>query len=550
MADKYVKERLMKYASFVRDTAYINLQSCPKTYTYDQDRAIPPDQTVKKVLGILKNSGLQIFESIKRVDVNLNLPVYLAKGGSDYNLLEFNYLFLTNKHNGTGKGATEIQAQASGLMEMVERFSACTYPYNEPNIYNDIKHLTPDIKLLFPLLCHVPDEEEIMEELKKVIMFWAPAYNMIKKEVQWIPSPYRHIVGFNGLASGNTIEEAVLQGIYEIIERHNISNIELNKINTPEIKIESINNPLAIDLINKYKKINMEIILKDFTLDMQIPTIGAVAYYKKGLDKYEWRYISTGTHTDPLKALFSALTGLPEHIKNPPVIMKEYTYSDQELENIKNSKYQIIRAGFLHKNSSAYLEKSENKINFSQIRNYAKKDIKEEIDMCVDILAKKGIEILVINMTHPDLNIPVVMVIGLNSLLYVPEAYINIHYYNGLCNEKIENYYGAIECFSKAKLYNPETGIIYYHIGLCHYSLYTILQNESDLELALQNFRIASELDPDYALSYGNIAAILLEKGEHKDALKFLEKAIELKPIYKDIPLYQKFLKLGLIKEN
>ena len=57
----------------------IRLNSCPKGYAKDLDKAISPRQTVSKVKERLKELNLDILETTKRVDVGrLGIPVYMS----------------------------------------------------------------------------------------------------------------------------------------------------------------------------------------------------------------------------------------------------------------------------------------------------------------------------------------------------------------------------------------------------------------------------------------------------------------------------------------
>jgi len=518
----------------------LELKSAIKTYTLDQDKVISPEETVKKAFEILAGTNLDILEKIERGDINLDIPIYCAKGGVDF-------VNIVKRNNTTGKGATLPQARASAIMELLERFSAASYEYKLLYTYNEIKDIVPDFKLFFPLLKHVPDEKEVVEELSDIPLYWTPAYNLTKNQNTFVPQIYAEIVGSNGLSAGNSIEEAILQGICEIIERHVVSNIDLNKIDTATIKFDSITHPLAIELINKYKNIKMNLILKDFTLDMEIPTIGVIGYYEKGIDEYEWRYVAAGTHTDPIKALFRTLTELPQYIKNPPVMMSKYIRSPKEFIQTGFFEKGVIITGVLEKEDSCYIENSTKEINFEKIKNYSKQDIKDEIEMCVDILAKKGIEILVINKTHPVLNIPVVRVVGINSIVNDKSTNLSIYSYQGLCYEKAEKFDKAINALLNAKKVNPEFAPIYNTIGFCYYKLYKQNENTQYLDLAIENFKHFIELVPNRAIDYFNLASMLMKKNNIDQAKTFFAKALELEPKYIFTNLYKKLISFGLI---
>ena len=513
------------------------LKSSIKTYTLDQDKVISPEETVKRALYALNSSGFHILDDLIKVSNPLDIPIYMGKGGTDHIKL--------NCSNSTGKGITDAQSQASALMELIERFSATSYRYDLLYTYNEIKDKTPDFQLLFPILNHVDNESSIIEELKNVPLKWTQSYNFTKNELQLVPDIYRKITGSNGLAAGNTLEEAILQGICEITERHVISDIELNNINTPSINIDSIKNPLALKLINKFKKINMDIILKDFTMDMQIPTIGAVGYYSNpDEDESHLVYVDPGTHTDPVKALFRALTELAQIVFR---VIVRVSMMDGPVDKLQFLKQGIVYSGMKNKADAAYLTQSNSQINFKDIKNYSKPDIKDEIELCLKILEQKGIEIIVVNKTHPSLNIPVVRVIGLNSLLNSFSTNRTIYYYQGICYKEAGQYYKAIEAFSHENEISPHSDI-YREIGICYNLLYKQTKNTEYRDLSIKNLKksMESEMVAPGILIYCYLASMLLDMGNEKEAKEYFKTVMQWDPLYKNSKLYSEFVKRGI----
>ena len=515
----------------------IELKSAIKTYTLDQDKVISPDETLNRVFNTLAATDANILDKIVRVANKLNIPMYSARGGADF-------VSVVNSSATTGKGATEVQAQASAMMELIERFTSFGYKYDITASYNHIKDEVKDFKIFFPLLNHVDDEENIIRNLSEVSLEWTPGYNLSKNENTLVPSIYKNIVGTNGLASGNTLEEAVLHGICEVMERHVLTRIESDRIITPEIRPDSIDHPIARDLMNKYKANNMKLILNDFTLDMGIPTIAAIAYYTTD-DGLDMLYISAGTHTDPMKALIRALTELPQYIYNIDVLKKR-SYSAERIHNIKFINEGMIRSGIVYKKDSDYLTNCSQQINMDEIKNYSQPDIKNEIEVCIDILAGHGIEIIVINKTHPVLNIPVVRVVGLNSMINSEDTNLSIYYYQGLCYKNSSDLRQAINALNKAAEINPEAERIYTELGLCHYMEYKKTMDVRHRDLAVLNFKKTIELERDMpnVPVYCQLASILINMGNLDEGKVFFSKAINLSPILISTPFYKKFAHL------
>lgn len=120
-----------------------------------------------------------------------------------------------------GKGPNEVHAKVSSIMEAIERYSAEMQDDDETIIkeYDPCDCLNPEDLIL-------PRDVYDGQPLE-----WTKGYSIKTGEEVLIPSnavyhPYNteditHIFysNTNGLASGNTIEEAIFHGMMEVVER-------------------------------------------------------------------------------------------------------------------------------------------------------------------------------------------------------------------------------------------------------------------------------------------------------------------------------------------
>ncbi len=75
----------------------------------------------------------------------------------------------------------------------------------------------------------------------------------------------------NGIASGNTLEEAVFHGLCEIIERDAWSLVEA--VNKGGPVITGIENQTILSLLNRFKGAGVEITLRDISSDIGLPSV-------------------------------------------------------------------------------------------------------------------------------------------------------------------------------------------------------------------------------------------------------------------------------------
>lgn len=85
-----------------------------------------------------------------------------------------------------------------------------------------------------------------------------------------------------GSAGGSTLEHAILNGIYEFIERDGIMSIYLNKITPPIIDLSFFKDTKIDQIVSKFKRYNIELYVLDITTDVGIPSFLAVAIDQKG----------------------------------------------------------------------------------------------------------------------------------------------------------------------------------------------------------------------------------------------------------------------------
>ena len=284
----------------------IQFEDCFKAYTTDQDKAITPKETLDYFYKKVEKLDLKILSEVKRIDSGrLDIPVYFSVCGEDA-------LSLTGTKKQMGKGASPIQAEASACMELAERFSFFSFKSNMGNfLTGDYRTMIQagypvlDIQYLLNSVHDANTEIELLRQLLEDIpMQWTWATNISLKEDILIPFSWFYAINeFNGPSAGNTREEAALQGICEIVERHVCSLINNQKFETPKIEKDSVKDKIGRKLIKKFEDNNIELYLNDFTLDTGLCTVGALAIDRSTFPGRSEIVYTAGTTPDPEKAL-------------------------------------------------------------------------------------------------------------------------------------------------------------------------------------------------------------------------------------------------------
>lgn len=221
---------------------------------YGGKRIISPKTTLENIMPLISDVNLFKVSNV----VQFEASVFIANAN-----------ICGQNSTGVGKGMNDDCAKASAIMEMIERYSGRTH--QESRIIKDSfanlsnKALDPQ-KVIF-------DYDEIYNEnavidfmdgymLNKKTPVMVPAtfayyaYNcqLMDGKLQYTKGGIKTVLSTNGLASGNCIEEAILQGLYEVIERDAVFLMWLNKM--PAADLENIHgvNEYVDHILSEFEK--------------------------------------------------------------------------------------------------------------------------------------------------------------------------------------------------------------------------------------------------------------------------------------------------------
>ncbi|MEA4977601.1 MAG: YcaO-related McrA-glycine thioamidation protein [Methanomassiliicoccaceae archaeon] len=367
---------------------------------YDREggiRIMSPLETLENTLPLLAKAGLLSPEDITGKD-NVGIPVFsisrpdAAEGAvSSYN----------------GKGATYEQAKASAVMEAMERYSAEVRDDDEIvyGTYEQAKDtgLTVDpADLILPI--------DRLNYYRNAEIAWCEGWEMFRGEKIWVPAcavyhPYvtdgdlqLFRYNTNGLASGNTIEEAILHATFEVIERDAWSLAEDREVANADVVVEPDSVPGR--LLEAFHKQGVEIKLKDITTDVGVTTIGAASDDVRTEDP-EMLTIGVGTHLDPEIAAVRAITEVAQsratHKQGVKVNTKiQKTTRDMGYEKIKRINH-------------LWYSELDRKVQLRDMKDESTDYVLDDIEVVLDKLMNAGFDMVIVSdLTRPEVNVPVV----------------------------------------------------------------------------------------------------------------------------------------------
>lgn len=378
------------------------------TYFKGTHRVIAPSKTIEINEEKLKTAGITRIADITDLD-RIGIPVYTA-------------IRPTAEDGGVsiygGKGITKDHAKASAMMEGFERYSAERQSDDE-SIISNLNDIEDNIN---PKSLNLPKELEKVD-IDDWELEWSIGHDIISCEDYYIPTnavyhPYNpkdntkslFKSNTNGLASGNILEEAILHGMFEVIERDAWSIFELTHKNYSQIDMDSIESDVITDTIDKFENEGIKIKLIDFTADIKIPTIAASADDTVTKDA-GLLTLGIGTHLDPEVAILRALTEVAQ----------------SRATQINGAREDTVRADFareagyerMKRINKYYFRQEDEQISLSDIENKSTSSITKDIEIVKDELMANGIDkILYVDLTRPELDVSVVRVIIPEMELY------------------------------------------------------------------------------------------------------------------------------------
>lgn len=364
-------------------------------------------------------------------------PVHNYFSGYNAALKSKTLLWLNHHIRGgnVGKGKTWSQAKAGALCEAIERYS-CTFQGEEPYIITSLKELGDEG--VHPNACmnysvkQYQNREQTNKECRQLHfmvpmpfdeslnMAWTPVYSLTGHKFKYFPSCFcytqypsendRQIFchpDTNGGAAGNSLEEAILQGFLEVVERDSVAIWWYNMLKKPAVDLSSFNSPYFYQLIDYYRSLHRGLHVLDIATDLRIPSFAAISYRLE--DKKPDIVLGFGAHVDAKIAVERALLEINQIL---PIV-------NIPGEKRVTGKYRTEDKNFLDWLHNATMENQPyltpmDDVPLKKAPDYpvlCRPNIYDSVMFCIDTAANHGLETFVLDMTRPDVGLNAVKVI-------------------------------------------------------------------------------------------------------------------------------------------
>ncbi|MFE9287987.1 YcaO-like family protein [Streptomyces olivaceus] len=299
-----------------------------------------------------------------------------------------------------GKGATVLLASLSAAMEAIEVWHA--ERIEPPQLFATTREVANVLN--YPLNALRLAERNYLNSGTR--LGWTPASEILTRRKTLVPTaslrldsrvdetwePVLFDVTSNGLSSGISRSDAILHGLFEVIERDALA--QAGKENTVRVETSSISD-LPAELMARFQKAGVELEIEMLTTRFGVPCFRARAFS----EDFPVDFCGTGADADPGKALCQALTEAAQ----------------SRVAAIAGTR-EDLGSGLYQENFDLEDRPAQKQGRPSQPLCVEPLDLPDDLDLAVAALASEVLKVtghqpLVVDHTLPGIGIPVVRVV-------------------------------------------------------------------------------------------------------------------------------------------
>lgn len=332
------------------------------------------------------------------------------------------YLPLICFTNNGGAGLTRDEAYRAALGEAVERYCSSVF-FKEDLILQSYAEASRDCRALRPeelALFHPSQRDDVHYSwfTEQTKLCWTQGWSLTKDEPILIPAslvyvPYHPFfrddgeesIGpgiSTGQAAGYSGVDALLGGIYEVIERDAFSILWLNRLPAPKIAIDS-SPSLAATYHEHFERAGLEYTLFDMTSDIRVPSVLCMVIDHTA----DPPMICTGgaTNSDPERAARKALVEAAQTLQWARFLgnREEPFVIAADCSNINEFEQHVFLYGYGDRMSSVqFLRGSKKVVPLSALPGASYVSREEEFRHVRAEVESKGYEVLAVDLTSVD----------------------------------------------------------------------------------------------------------------------------------------------------
>ncbi|WP_328496304.1 TOMM precursor leader peptide-binding protein [Streptomyces sp. NBC_00414] len=352
---------------------------------------------------------------------------------------------------GSGKGVTETHARVSALAEALERFSGY-HQGDEPRLRGSYRELAPravhpDTVQLFDRRqfedreawnrTHGPFHQVTEPFDEDAPLDWTPVWSLTERRQRLAPTSLLYYnapdadTGYcratsNGAAAGTSLEDAVVHGCLELVERDAVALWWYNRTRQPGVVLDR-RDPWIARTRTSLRDMGRSVWALDLTSDLGIPVVAAVsARIGKPTEDI---VLGFGAHFDARVALRRALTELNQMLPpltGDPAAPATTSAAGSAAKSAAGSTAGSVCEGtaytgddrealewFRHATTAnqPYLLPAARRSARPPAALRPPADAAAQAGALVELLRRHGLDVLVLDQTRPDVELPVAKVL-------------------------------------------------------------------------------------------------------------------------------------------
>ncbi|MCY4641324.1 MAG: TOMM precursor leader peptide-binding protein [Gammaproteobacteria bacterium] len=400
-------------------------------------RSVPPEETLAKYRHLISPVSGVVTWIERTTDVYDHwLHVHWAGSNLALRVKNLSSLRRSLRSKSAGKGSTAEQSEVSALCEAVERYSGAFHgdeirtckrfsEFVDKGQESDAIH--PNQVQLFSdhQLDHA-DEINARQHPYNIVpgrfdpdaaIDWSPVWSLTQNRHRYLPTSMLYSMtpeqrctsdlwaDSNGCAAGNTLEEAIQQGFFELVERDAFAIWWYNRLRFPAVDLESFDDVYLASAPDYYRQLHRDMWLLDITGDFGIPAFVSIS--RRTDSQTEDILYGAGAHTDPHIAALRAVCEMNQCLTWVPRPESGHAgYGVDDLMCLSWWKNATLEEHpYLAPDPEATLRgRSDYPVPETS-------DVKEDVEGCCALVKAKGLDMLVLEQTRPDIGMPVARVI-------------------------------------------------------------------------------------------------------------------------------------------
>ena len=416
-----------------RPPAPLQLRASPTTVANSGGaRSVAPEETLARYRHLVSPvSGVVTWLARTTEEADPWLHVYWAGSNLGLRSRKLSSLRRSLRSKSAGKGSTRAQSEASALCEAIERYSGAFHGeeirvrkrFADFTASGEASAIHPnDVQLFSDRQLDGAEAINARGHPYNIVpprldpgaeIDWSPVWSLTEERHRYLPTSMLYsmpaeqrssvdfIADSNGCAAGNTLEEAILQGFFELAERDAFAIWWYNRLTVPGVDLESFGDDYLASASDYYHRRERDMWVLDVTSDLGIPAFVAVSR-RAGGDTEDIIY-GAGAHADPRIAALRAvcelnqcLTWLPQPGGGSgPAIDDPLALWWWKTARLADHPYLAPAAGAPSRCKADY-----------PLPDTA--DAREDVERCRALVEARGMEFLVLDQTRPDIGMPVV----------------------------------------------------------------------------------------------------------------------------------------------